>query len=60
MTADATSPAVTVRPARTAAERELAYRLRYHTYLTEIPAFSAVTDHTTRQLTGEHGKHQSC
>ncbi len=57
MPAGAARPAVSVKLARTAEERELVYRLRYDTYLAVIPSFSAVADHVTRQLTDEHDKH---
>jgi predicted GNAT family N-acyltransferase/CRP-like cAMP-binding protein len=49
-----TAPAVTIRFARTAAEREAAFRLRYEVYVVELNMFAAVADHVSRRLSDEH------
>lgn len=57
MSADATAPEVVIKLAETAEERELAYRLRYDTYMAEIPGFSSIADHMTRHLTDEYDEY---
>jgi hypothetical protein len=57
ITADAAAPEVIIKLAETSEERELVYRLRYDTYVAEMPGFASVADHVTRQLTDEHDEH---
>jgi predicted GNAT family N-acyltransferase/CRP-like cAMP-binding protein len=50
------APAVTIKLARTAAEREAVFRLRYDVYVVELNMFAPVADHVSRRLSDEHDR----
>jgi GNAT superfamily N-acetyltransferase len=48
--------AVTIKLARTAAERGAVFRLRYEVYVAELNMFAPVADHSARHLSDEHDR----